>query len=119
MRYQAKPSAGIEEEHRYRMMLAHLNLEFGGGSRRRRGVAVKREKTLVERAHIPGEDLRLFVGRVCGSGNKTGGERAPRPGGALSVCLSAGAAKKKNPGPPPCRVFVPSAQPKPTKSRRS
>src|ERR1044071_1000159 len=64
MRYQAKPSAGIEEEHRYRMMLAHLNLEFGGGSRRRRGVAVKREKTLVERAHIPGEDLRLVVLRI-------------------------------------------------------
>src|ERR1051326_1780351 len=64
MRYQAKPSAGIEEEHRHQSFLAHLNLEFGGGSRRRRGVAVKSEKTLVERAHIPGEDLRLVVLRI-------------------------------------------------------
>src|SRR5262249_33559944 len=61
-----KPSAGIEKEHRYRMMLAHLDLEFGGGSRRRRGVPVKREESLVERANIPGEDLRLVVLRIDG-----------------------------------------------------
>jgi hypothetical protein len=64
MRDEPKPPARIEEKHRRRVVLACFDLEFGGGSRRRRGVAVQREEAFVERAHIPGQDLGLVVLRI-------------------------------------------------------
>jgi len=69
VRHEPKPAGRIEEEDRRRVVLASFDFEFRGGSRRRRGVAIKREKACVKRAHILAQQLGFVVLRVDGDEN--------------------------------------------------
>ncbi len=51
------------------MVLASLDFEFRGGSRRYRGVAIKRDEAFVKRAHILAQQLGVVVLRIDGHEN--------------------------------------------------